>query len=376
MQRGAKREGQGRSRVRHTLAVVVALLLFGACSAQTLLRPRHAITEEKPPEAPDYRDTRAWLALPERADEADVVPPDTAAVDRQSTADADVFFIHPTTWLTSQAWNARFDEPGETAKRLTRGVLRFQASVFNECCRVFAPRYRQATLAAFLEHSPDAYGALEMAFSDVQRAFDLFVQERNQGRPFIIASHSQGSLHALRLLQQRIVGTPLATRLIAAYVIGGSIPAEIEQHGLQVCGTPTQTGCLIAWNTVETGRVDQRRSARGATWLEGRYQPLSGRPPVCVNPLDWHRDGAAGAALNLGALPNPGADAPLRAPVEHLTGAACTNGALEVQLPADKRTGFRDPLTLGGDYHDFDYNLFYMNLRANAVQRVAAFGKR
>ena len=361
--------------MRPILALMLAVFFACACSAQALFRPRHAIGEEAQSGAPDYRDDRAWLALPNRPDDADVVPPGGAATDRQASATADVFFIHPTTWLSSKAWNAAFDEPGDTGQRLTRGVLRFQASVFNECCRVYAPRYRQATLAAFLEHSADSYGALERAYADVQRAFDQFIGERNQGRPFVLASHSQGSLHALRLLQQRIVGTPLAARLVAAYVIGGSVPAEIEQHSVRVCATSAQTGCIVAWNSVEVGKVDQRRRERGTTWLDGSYQPMGGRPIVCVNPLDWRRDGVAVAALNAGALPNPGANSALLPPVAQLTGAACRNGALEVDLPSGQRKGFRDPLTFGGDYHDFDYNLFYMNLRTNAVTRVAAFGR-
>jgi hypothetical protein len=359
--------------MRTSAALAFVVLFAGACSAQSMFRPHHAFGDEAEAKRPDYRDDRAWLALPQRADDADVVPPGVQAADRQASAAADVFFIHPTTWLSSKSWSAAFDESGATDRRLTRGVLRFQASVFNECCRVFAPRYRQATLAAFLEHSPDAYAAIERAYSDVVRAFDEFARNRNQNRPFILASHSQGSLHALRLLQERIVGTPLAERLVVAYVIGGSVPAEIEQRGVVICTTANQTGCIAAWNTVETGKIDERRRARGTTWLDGHYQPMSGRPIVCVNPLDWKRDGVAAATLNAGSLPNPGADAPLRAPVPRLTGATCTDGALAVNLPADQRNGFRDPLTWGGDYHDFDYNLFYMNLRANAVARVNAF---
>jgi len=358
------------------LACALVAVFATACSAQSLLRPQHTINDEAEPAPPDYHNDSAWLALPKRADDADVVPPGVTAIELQATAVADVFFIHPTTWLSGKSWNAAFDEPGETAKRLSRGVLRFQASAFNACCRVYAPRYRQATLAAFLEHTPDAYGALERAYGDVVRAFDAFIEQRNGGRPFILASHSQGSLHALRLLQEQIIGTPLAARMVAAYVIGGSVPVEIEKRGVPICTSATQTGCLIAWNTVEKGKVDQRRRERGTTWLDGRYQPLGGRAIACVNPLDWQRDGVAPASLNLGALPNPGPDAPLRTPVAHLTGAACIDGALEVDIPLARRAGFRDLLTIGGNYHDFDYNLFYMNVRANAAARVGAFTRK
>jgi len=73
---------------------------------------------------------------------------------------ADVCFIHPTTYFGAAA-NARFDEPGVTRTRLEAGVPRFQASVFNACCRIYAPRCRQAALAAFLKadttHATAAY---------------------------------------------------------------------------------------------------------------------------------------------------------------------------------------------------------------------------
>jgi hypothetical protein len=357
------------------LALVLALLAVAPTCAETFLRPRQAFTQEKMPPAPDYRDDSAWLALPGRRDEADVVPPGTAARDGQANANVDVFFVHPTTWLSAQAWNARYDEGGVTAERLTQGVLRMQASVFNGCCRVFAPHYRQATLAAAIEHSADAYAAMELAYGDVQRAFDQFIADRNDGRPFFVASHSQGSTHVLRLLQQRIVGTPLAARLVGAYVIGGTVPVEIERRGVAICASAVQTGCLVGWNTVRAGRTDQRRKTNGVTWLDGRYQPIAGRPLVCVNPLDWQRDSTAGATLLRGALPYPGSGKPLGMPVEHLTGAACKDGALEIDIPPGRRTGFRDLLTATGDYHDFDYSLFYMNLRANAIERAAAFAR-
>ncbi len=368
--------GAARSVLRGLAALSLTMACAGTSNADTPLRPRHAFADETSPPAPDYRDESAWLALPGRRDEADVVPPGTHAADRQATAPADVFFVHPTTWLSARAWNAHFDEGGATEKGLTQGVLRLQASVFNECCRVFAPRYRQATLAAALDHSADAYAAMELAYGDVARAFDAFIATRNGGRPFILAGHSQGSTHALRLLQQKIAGTPLAARLVAAYLIGGSIPAELESRGLPICNTATQTGCVIGWNTVQAGTTDHRRREHGLLWFDGSYQPMANRPLVCVNPLDWHRDGTADAARNLGALPNPGANRPLEAPVEHLTGATCKDGALEIDLPVTRRTGFRGLLSATGDFHAFDYSLFYMNLRANALQRVTAFGTR
>jgi pimeloyl-ACP methyl ester carboxylesterase len=285
---------------------------------------------------------------------------------------ADVFFIHPTTYLSSVMGNAAFDVAGETTARVDDVVLRFQASVFNGCCRIFAPRYRQASLHAVTTDSAEAYAIDDLAYGDVARAFAAFLQQTGD-RPFIIASHSQGSIHAMRLLQERIIGTPLQKRLVAAYVIGVALPTQIEQRGLPVCQSAAQTGCVITWNSVRSGHDDRRRKQDAVIWWEGRYQPIAGRPLVCVNPLNWQRNTAAGADMNLGGVYNAGRDASIPAPVVGLTGAACEDGLLGVDIPREQRRRFGDMLTLIGVYHDFDYGLFYMNLRNNAVERVRAF---
>jgi hypothetical protein len=288
---------------------------------------------------------------------------------------ADVFFVHPTTYLTTGVANARYDEPGGPQTRLERGVLRFQASAFNGCCRIYAPRYRQASLGAFL-HAGDAArvtAAYELAYGDVRRAFDFYIAHENAGRPFILASHSQGSLHALRLLQERIAGTPLQRQLVAAYVIGYSVPDEVTASGITPCTTAHGTGCLLAWNTVAADASDDRRAAERLVWLAGVYQPLAGRHRICVNPLSWGVGGSADASLNLGALPAVSPGEALRAPIPKLTGARCDAGLLHVSIPWGERHGFADLLTLFGSYHIFDYNLFYLNIRSNAAERTAAF---
>ena len=63
----------------------------------------------------------------------------------------------------------------------------------------------------------------------------------------------------------------------------------------------------------------------------------------------------------------------LRAPVPNLTGARCDEGLLEVSIPWSERGGFNNLLTLLGSYHVFDYNLFYLNIRVNAAERIAAY---
>lgn len=352
------------ARVR-VLGVLVSSLVAGvgpACAAP-----------ETPP-APDYDQPSAWAAWPGRASGADTVPPGLTEPPLADAAKADVFFIHPTTFLAGAADNARYDEPGTTSTQIDQGVLRFQASAFNACCHIYAPRYRQAVLAAFMmKDEARAEAAYELAYSDVARAFDYYLAHENHGRPFILASHSQGSLHAIRLLQERIAGRPLQQQLVAAYIIGYYVPQEVGNRGVPVCHAATQTGCFVDWNTVKAGHDDSARENRRLVWLDGRYQHAAGQPEVCVNPLDWQPGGTAEAALNLGALPGVRPGAALRPPVAGLTGATCDGGELHIDIPLARRSGFSDVLTLFGSYHIFDYNLFYANIRLNAVQRVAAW---
>ena len=93
-------------------------------------------------DAPDYSQPSAWAAYPARPSHAEDVP---AGVSKGAERGAAVFFVHPTTYLASAVGNAAFDSGGEVAARVDDAVLRFQASVFNDCCRIFAPRYRQAS---------------------------------------------------------------------------------------------------------------------------------------------------------------------------------------------------------------------------------------
>lgn len=324
------------------------------------------------PPAPDYGRAEAWAATPERPGAADERPAGVAQA--AGPRAAAVFFVHPTTDLAPVVGNAAFDAGGEVGRRIDGPVLSGQASVFNACCRLYAPRYRQASLRAVTSHTPAAQAAVELAYGDVARAFDAFLR-REPELPFIVAGHSQGAIHVLRLLQQRIVGTPLQRRLVAAYAIGLSLPRQIDALGLPVCADAQATGCIVGWNSVRRGDDDRRRREDAVIWWQGRYEPIGGRPLVCVNPLDWRPDGTAAPDANLGAVYRE-ADGRLSPPQPGLTGAWCESGLLGVAIAARERRHFSDPLTLFGIYHDFDVALFYMNLRANALQRVQAQAAR
>lgn len=363
------------------IAVVLAiagLVVFiyrdqiGMMLAFSRLKPERAFDAAQTPAVPEYSDATAWAALPDREDAADVVP-DATVSDNQATAEVDVFFVHPTTYYKPAGWNQPLGDA--SANQLTdMFVMRGQASVFNGCCRIHAPRYRQATLYSFMDSSGSGQAALKLAYQDVERAFDYFIEHYNQGRPFVIAGHSQGSVHVRTLLETRITGTPLRERLVAAYPIGFAIDREALAAAVPdvpVCTSAAQIGCLVSWNAV------------------GPHADSWGDPSknVCVNPLSWRADAAvAEHALNLGAVTYPGTFAGSIADLESLpqdfidgkpvlenavADAQCANGMLLVQEIRSRHFKARP---MGRDnYHVFDYSLFHMNLRQNVETRVREY---
>ena len=359
------------------LAILVVVAAIGAWQYRDVfvmmrrfqaMKPDHSFAQDPPPAAPDYSLPVNWAALPDRADDADVVP-DATVVDRQATAAVDVFFVHPTTYYSPAHWNQPLGDT--TADRFTDlFVLRNQASVFNSCCRIYAPRYRQATVYSFLDQGADGPAALALAYGDVEQAFDYFIQHYNRGRPFIIAGHSQGSTHLRRLLERRITGSPLVARLVAAYPIGFAINQDEYLKAVPdvpVCSTPQQTTCLVTWNTVGP----QVR----------RVQDTS--RDICVNPLSWSTDGErADFAMNVGGVTF---NRHFGTSVESLqegsefnphiepgvADAQCRDGQLRI---SEIRSANFPSRPMGRDnYHIYDLSLFYMNVRRNAEERAERF---
>ena len=364
-----------RRRILIGIVAVPILLLGLATGAWAILaHPPKSFDSTPVPPAPDFAQPSAWLAFPGRNGQERSTPPGMAAID-ETAAPADVFFVHPTTDLNNRIWNAPFDAPDDVAK-LNPPVRLGQISAFNGCCRLYAPQYRQASLPGLKEPK-----AVDLAYTDVANAFRYFIAHESKGRPFILASHSQGTALAIELLQREILGTPLQKRMIAAYLVGGYVPQAFATLGLPVCDSPTQTGCVMSWNTSKAGWTIPRKLllSRPGYWWQGAVRERSGSPPICVNPLDWRENGSASASADPGSLPFPKAPFPDHAAtltplVPKLTGAACNGPMLEVRIPSGAPSGFSDMLSrLLGIYHANDYGIFYASIRQNAIDRTAAW---
>ena len=339
-------------------------------------RPLYSFDEIPPPPAPNYASGDSWAALWPRADEADVAPPNTAYPEAQNSAQVDVFFVHPTCYTKKDFWNGPIDNPD--VKNTVSFMMKYMASVFNSTARVYAPRYRQFTLFSVVENETiSGMQAIELAYSDVERAFDYYIKYWNQGRPFILASHSQGSMHSGRLLQTKIVGTPIQSQLVAAYLIGMAIPNNLP--GIEPARSATDSGVYINWNSL-TADADPRFFTEDIViWVGNAYRKSKGISMLQVNPLSWLMNGGKVAASNNpGSLPyDPGSN--LRPLIKEVTSADASGIILIIEKPsvaADFPDDGPDAPLLNayyGDYHNYDYQLFYESIRKNAMDRVNAY---
>jgi len=340
--------------------------------------PSAEFTPTAPMEANAYQDPALWYSRPgigvndpARWQPAFASPSDDADAEPTTPPQAPefaVFFIHPTSYLSRSDWNAAFGD--EEAERIARIYVRGMASPFNSASEIWAPRYRQATMGAFLTDAPEAQQALDAAYADVAEAFGYFVESIDADTPVVLAGHSQGSLHLLRLLRDEVSGSALADRLVAAYAIGWPISVEhdLPSLGIDACATSSQTGCLISWSSfaepADPSSVINTYAA--SIGFDGTARADS--QILCTNPLTGTFGGTAEASANLGTL----------VPDDSMSNGELVPG--EVPARCDERglLLIGDPPELGSyvlpgnNYHVYDIPLFWANTQADVVRRVDA----
>ncbi len=349
-------------------AIWLAMLICAAGLGRAAVPDSHPVrfADETPPPAPDYALPESWAARPDREQAAIAHPANTSPV--ASDAKVDVFYVHPTTFRSTVRWNQQIDDAA-TNEWTDSSVIARQASAFNGCCRIFAPRYRQASLRAFSSMQGDGGLAYALAYGDVTRAFDWYMAHENHGRPFILVGHSQGALHVFGLLRDRIDGKPAARRMVAAYAFGYGIFADdfgTTFRTIKSCTAPRQTYCVIGWNSFLAGADATAYVTRMRQRLVDAHQNGTGARLLCSDPLAL---GGRRRASTLGALPaGGGSSLPLLVPGA-VTATCDADGILKVTAAPTLNLA---PLP-GGNMHYHDIALFYGDLRADAARRVAAF---
>lgn len=317
----------------------------------------------------DYSQSKLWLALPEKTDYADVVPEYSGQIDGQANANADVFYIHPTTYFAGATKNDKFRKP--STKRIAKSVLLSQASTFNGCFKVYAPKYRQASLQIIRKNTIESDRALDFAYADVKNAFDYYLKHNNKGRPFVIASHSQGSYHAMRLLYDFIEKDTLSDQLIAAY-IGGYPVLKLQMDSMfstiNYCDSAKQTGCLLNWQTLGKNGYYQNMIDKTIIYFNGKHiAPIGER--LCINPLTWNSDSIlVDKSMHLGSAKMATRRKELKIVMVNYLDTKVENGFVYIDKPKGKLFN-----ATGKNYHIYDYNLFYLNIGVNACQRLDAW---
>lgn len=298
-----------------------------------------------PTETTDYSQTDNWLVKTEQADKP-----------------VDVFYLYPTAW-------ARPDENSPVSCSVSDAGMRAnaeivfgrQATALETVGNMYAPYYRQTDAAVALTMTPEERDALmtTIPVADAKAAFDYYINNYNQGRPFILASHSQGStVMMLGILFDYLKDNPTVNaRLVAAYVLGYSMtPADLDANPhLEFAKGRDDTGVIVAY-------ITESPDFNG-------MNPVLLPGALVINPISWTRTAEpAPADASLGARIN-GVDYPGYADAR----LDLTRGVVKCATADTEMFAIAGGLFAAGNLHGGDWPLYYYDLRQNARDRVDAF---
>ena len=363
----------------YVILPLVIFLLWGLGSGffiRKLMSPGKSYRPLITSTSPDYQSKGAWVSRP------DFYNPSLWPLNEhkiQSKLKVDVFYIHPTTLWRGSAWNFDLKSSKIVLNRIDKSVSH-HASIFNQCCRVFAPHYREAALAAFhwRENLTFRVKALNLAYEDILKAFDTFIKEHNQGRPFLLAAHSQGTLHAMRLIKDRIDGSALKSKFVAGYLLGYKFPQDYFKRvykKIKPCEKSDDLNCVIHWDSFDEGSSFRKR--RGIHWYPSGWESVVGKKILCTNPLSWKTDNVIMGQGNHRGMVLDLSEQNFEYG-EKQVWAQCKEGRLFVKsLPFWSFRFWRflnwSRALNNGNLHFFDFQLFFKDIRENASKRIEAF---
>ena len=297
-------------------------------------------------EKPNYSNNNSWAVLPDNfPDEIFQFKNDT------NKKEADVFFIYPTLLegKNQREWNSNIWDEEIRADVINRPV-KYQASAWIDAGNLYVPFYRQAHLRVFNEKfKVDGGKALDLAYNDIKEAFIYYLKNFNEDKPFIIASHSQGTVHAKRLISEFIDGKELQKKLIAAYLVGIKV-TEDEFINIKPMNSPDETGGFVSWNTFKLNKYP--RSDNYENWFKGG---------VTTNPITWDDSRQAKKESHKGVLSRDLKILPKNIDIKLIDGIVWSS------LPDVRGKFFLRPIR---SYHFADINLFWVDISENAKLRV------
>lgn len=279
----------------------------------------------------------------------------------------DVIYLYPTAYTRADNGDDVIcDVDNASMRTQAHQIFKAQATVFAESCNVYAPYYRQVDGQYALTLSDEDNDALlrYTASTDPAAALDYYFENLNNGRPYILAGHSQGSENLIYLLSDYMKVHPdYYKNMVAAYVIGYSVTSDYLNANphLKFATGESDTGVIVSYNTEGPGNAN----AHNVVVRSGS---------ISINPLSWTRDDTyAGVESNKGSLQSDGtiglgiADAQVNTQrgVVVCSSADPASYAVPAQMAA---------LFGSESYHGSDYSFYYANLRENVAKRIAAFG--
>lgn len=322
---------------------IVLLAFFSSCKAIEIPQ----FSADANPLKVDYLNEENWAVLPKNYPDFKFWHTDTTQLK------ADVFYIYPTlnTEKKDLRWNVPLNDKRQQNKVLNVAV-KYQASAFSNAGKVYVPFYRQAHLRSYSNLENGGKRALEWAYNDVKNAFEVYLEKYNNNRPIIIAAHSQGTTHAIKLLKDFFDDKPLQKKLIAAYLPGIAIEKE-QFKTIPLMTEPNETGGFVSWNTFKNNFYPKKYQ----TYFKGS---------AVSNPVNWN--GETASAL------------------EHHKGFYFRNDKIYTQaLKVTVNDGilwtttpkFPYKLFVSGkkNYHVGDINLFWEDIKQNAILRVNTYLK-
>jgi len=320
-----------------------------SCKTVYMTKP---FSESEVPKTPDYSNLNSWIAHPEIKDSilSDFYP------ENIDELKADVFYIYPTliTDKKNNSWNA--DIYDEKQNDIIRGTaIQYQASAWAKAGKIYSPIYRQAHYRVFFEPYTNNGGLLagEIAYKDIKRAFTYYIDNLNNGRPIIIAGHSQGAVHCKMLLRDFFDGTQLKDRLIAAYLIGTNIKEDYFKE-LKPMYNPKENKGYVSWNTYRKNKNPREN-------FDPAYFSWKNNS-VVVNPITWDNSASTEFDQHKGLLFYNNEIYPKTIKIKVFDGIVWSN--------VPRKVPKRILLSLVKNYHIGDINFFWKDISENSKIRV------
>ena len=330
--------------MKNIFLLFLTLIFLAGCKS-TFVIP--SFDSNDVPQNPNYNLESSWAVLPSKyTDEFKEF-----ASSQLDTLEADVFYVYPTlnTDKEDTRWNVPIDDLEQNDKVLNKAVL-YQASALALTGKVYVPFYRQAHIRSFKKFNEGGKAALELAYTDVKKAFEVFLSKYNKGRPIILFSHSQGTRHTMRLIADFFDKKELQNKLVAAYIPGIGVKPTLFKT-IKPMTKQDEIGGFVSWNTYKKGYYPKDDK----NWYDGS---------VTSNPITWDDSKVTTLEQHKGFL---------------YTNKKIYDQALKIEIsdglvwssnPKFPMRLFMSPIK---NYHSGDINLFWQDIKENSVLRLKTY---